>query len=263
MKTTISSIFFYNIGFCLLLLCSSCIKDLELDSSKSTKITSRWNFEDYKDVISESSATRKLLELKETDVGSGASKSTYDCTRPGKSCDVGETPKKSKGFLVRPLPENVTFTENVLTADSAEYFLPLFFEEPIYSDLQDNVLELKHEGGYLVLKDTATWTALFAYEIDGPQYAAFSGTAEYRVMKKNLETNINECKEAGHNCKVSTSFSTSMVSLVQLYDSSFPNNDIYENIEDSFYACRKEGFVYGLIPTNGSGLDTFYLDLSN
>lgn len=268
MKTKIFMVAYIFMSSLALLIVSSCNKEDHLNglskSAAGSKILPRWDFEDYEDVLVSSAATRRVIQIDIIDHDTGTKTTVgYDCTKPGKNCDVGGGPNKDgKGYLVN-VPHNISLTEHILTADSAEFAFPVFFEEPIYSDLQDNILELQHEGGFLVLKDTATWTPLFAYEVEGYQYRAFSGTAEYRVPKMNSETNILECKEEGNSCKVSSSVSNTKVSLLQLFDSAFPLNDIYDNFEAGYYSCRMSGNVYGLIPRTGTSLDTMFVDLTH
>lgn len=241
----------------ILIAVIACSKDEFSKDHNTLKIHNRTGSLTADDFIT-GYATRKLRSATITDHETGQTETMYDCTKPGKSCDVGEKPKKPNSFFIGFNPSTTTLTDHILSADSADIIFTAFFTEPVYSALLDGEAVLEHEDGYLVCKDTSTWTPLYAYQVEGP--SLLKGTTEYRKGKVNTETKIFECLETGSNCAVKADVTSGKTTIIAFLEDAFPGiTNLYDLIENHNYNIKSdENNSLVLIPAYGSGLDTLY-----
>ena len=200
-------------------------------------------------------ATRKAVQTTTTDMGTGQTTTTFDCSTAGTSCDVGEaspTPKING------------------TSDAGSRMDIFLSDMSIKSSIEKGNIQVEEGQDYFVLKDGYNGNILYAYKHDPHKnLSAYNAvSAANKVAKINTETNIVECLEDGSNCKVSTEEPpketigglvpiSGLPTLAQM-DLYFPDKGLSTKIETGEYSLFK-GSNYVMIKPKNSSAETFYV----
>lgn len=201
------------------------------------------------DVFEASAATRKLISLTITDHDTGSSTTRYDCSDPGRSCDVGEpapNPNQPRKLLEIPNDQSVF---DYLQENELEYssIYPVLFDSIVVSLVEAEYIDIEYQNGFLTIVDQSNLEPIFGYEIEQSALVSKPKT-ELRKGVINTQTKIFECIDPGTNCSVKVDNESELVTEVNFIQDGFSGLNITQLLWEENYILYKDDIKYTLMP---------------
>lgn len=212
MKKNLFSHFAIILSMILMLSCTKEKQNGFYDEYKASVVKAE-------NVVTSSLPTRKAIEYSYYDYDEDVYIEWYDCTQPGSSCDVGETPPdpealKANGSKTTALNDlrSVAIREiqTLSKKKQINYLLnrsslfPIINNNEIYQKIKDNNYSLSIGKNYIAIEDVASKTPVFVYKTNVSTSVKLNtlppDSTNDRKAKKNTDDGTIDCKDAGSNC---------------------------------------------------------------